>query len=294
MKILNFGSVNIDNCYRVREFVRAGETISALEVTRHAGGKGFNQSVALARAGAQVCHAGCIGEDGIFLKNMLDAAGVDAGLLRISGVPTGNAIIQINARGENCIILYTGANGCVTAEYAEEVFRNFSSGDVLLIQNEISCLEYIVKRAVEKGMRIAFNPSPMNSGVSMAMLEAADWLFVNQLEAEEICGAQGRENCLRLLGERFPRTAVIMTLGGDGVVYRDEKQRLSHGIYPVRALDTTGAGDTFTGFFLAAVLSGGSVEYALEIASKAAAISVTRPGAAESIPTMQEVLSYAF
>lgn len=294
MKILNFGSVNIDNCYQVREFVRAGETISALEVTRHAGGKGFNQSVALARAGAQVCHAGCIGEDGIFLKNMLDAAGVDAGLLRISGVPTGNAIIQINARGENCIILYTGANGCVTAEYAEEIFQNFSSGDVLLIQNEISCLEYIVKRAVEKGMRIAFNPSPMNSGVSMAMLEAADWLFVNQLEAEEICGTQGRENCLRLLGERFPRTAVIMTLGGDGVVYRDEKQRLSHGIYPVRALDTTGAGDTFTGFFLAAVLSGGSVEYALEIASKAAAISVTRPGAAESIPTMQEVLSCAF
>ena len=87
----------------------------------------------------------------------------------------------------------------------------------------------------------------------------------------------------------FPHTAVIMTLGGDGVVYRDENSLLSHGIYKVSTLDTTGAGDTFTGFFLASVLAGHSAEYALETASKAAAISVTRPGAAESIPTMKEV-----
>lgn len=290
--ILNFGSVNIDNCYQVRDFVRAGETISALEVTRHAGGKGFNQSVALARAGAKVCHAGCIGEDGLFLRDMLRAAGVDTDFLRVTDTPTGNAIIQVNSRGENCIILYTGANGSVTKDFADEVLKRFGPEDLLLIQNEISSLPYIIDKAKEKGMRIAFNPSPMNSGVTREMLGAADWLFVNQVEASEITGAEGRENCLRALCEMFPRTAIIMTLGGDGVVYRDEKQSLSHGIYPVNTLDTTGAGDTFTGFFLGALASGGSVEYALELASKAAAISVTRSGAAESIPTLDEVLQF--
>ena len=290
--ILNFGSVNIDNCYQVREFVRAGETISALEVTRHAGGKGFNQSVALARAGAKVCHAGCIGEDGLFLRDMLRAAGVDTDYLRVTDTPTGNAIIQVNSRGENCIILYTGANGSVTKDFADEVLERFGPEDLLLIQNEISSLPYIIDKAKEKGMRIAFNPSPMNSGVTQEMLGAADWLFVNQVEASEITGAEGRENCLRALSALFPHTAVIMTLGSDGVVYRDEKQSLSHGIYPVNTLDTTGAGDTFTGFFLGALASGGSVEYALELASKAAAISVTRHGAAESIPTLNEVLQF--
>ena len=149
--ILNFGSVNIDNCYQVRDFVRAGETISALEVTRHAGGKGFNQSVALARAGAKVCHAGCIGEDGLFLRDMLHAEGVDTDFLRVTDSPTGNAIIQVNARGENCIILYTGANGCVTEDYADEVFSRFGPDDVLLVQNEISSLPYIIEKAREKG-----------------------------------------------------------------------------------------------------------------------------------------------
>lgn len=290
--ILNFGSVNIDNCYQVRDFVRAGETISALEVTRHAGGKGFNQSVALARAGAKVCHAGCIGEDGLFLRDMLRAAGVDTDYLRVTDTPTGNAIIQVNSRGENCIILYTGANGSVTKDFADEVLERFGPEDLLLIQNEISSLPYIIDKAKEKGMRIAFNPSPMNSGVTQEMLGAADWLFVNQVEASEITGAEGRENCLRALSALFPHTAVIMTLGSDGVVYRDEKQSLSHGIYPVNTLDTTGAGDTFTGFFLGALASGGSVEYALELASKAATISVTRHGAAESIPTLNEVLQF--
>ena len=236
--ILNFGSVNIDNCYQVRDFVRAGETISALEVTRHAGGKGFNQSVALARAGAKVCHAGCIGEDGLFLRDMLRAAGVDTDYLRVTDTPTGNAIIQVNSRGENCIILYTGANGSVTKDFADEVLERFGPEDLLLIQNEISSLPYIIDKAKEKGMRIAFNPSPMNSGVTQEMLGAADWLFVNQVEASEITGAEGRENCLRALSALFPHTAVIMTLGSDGVVYRDEKQSLSHGIYPVNTLDT--------------------------------------------------------
>ncbi len=289
MKVLNFGSINIDNCYQVREFVRAGETISADAVTRHSGGKGFNQSVALARAGQEVYHAGCIGSDGIFLREMLDREGVKTELIKVVDVPTGNAIIQVNSHGNNCIILYSGANACVTEEYVNSVFENFSAGDVLLIQNEISSLSYIIDKAAEIGMKIAFNPSPMNEGISLDMLKKATWLFVNQVEAAEITGKEDRDGTIEALAELLPETAVVMTLGEDGAVYRDKDLLTSHGIYHVSTVDTTGAGDTFTGFFLASVLQGRSVEQALKEASKAAAISVTRPGAAESIPTFTEL-----
>lgn len=289
MKILNFGSINIDNCYQVREFVRAGETISADAVKRHAGGKGFNQSVALARAGAEVYHAGCIGEDGLFLRDMLEQEGVKTELIKTVDAPTGNAVIQVNSYGNNCIILFSGANARVTEAYADTVFENFSSDDVLLIQNEISCLKYIVDKAAAIGMKIAFNPSPMNEGVSLDMLKKASWLFVNQVEAAEITGKEDRDETMEALAKLLPETAVIMTLGEDGAVYRDKALRTSHGIYPVPPVDTTGAGDTFTGFFLASVLKGQGVDRALETASKAAAISVTRPGAAESIPRLEEL-----
>lgn len=294
MKLLNFGSINIDNCYRVKEFVRAGETISAEAVERHAGGKGFNQSVALARAGAEVYHAGCIGQDGLFLREMLAREGVKTELIRVAELPTGNAIIQVNSRGNNCILLYSGANGCVTEEYADRVLESFGPGDVLLLQNEISCLPYIIQTAVRKGMRIAWNPSPMNDGIRLPMLQAASWLFVNQVEAAEITGIEDREAGMEALIKLLPQTAILMTLGEDGAVYKDGSGLFRHGIYPVDTVDTTGAGDTFTGFFLASLLRGESAGRALETASKAAALSVTRPGAAESIPTREELSAFRF
>lgn len=292
MKILNFGSINIDNTYAVADFVRAGETISALNVERHAGGKGFNQSVALARAGAAVYHAGAVGDDGSFLISLLSGQGIDTSFIKRSSLPTGNAIIQVSCSGNNCIILYSGANGDIDEAFADSVLSGFSSGDVLVLQNEISCLEYIIRRASEIGMRIAFNPSPFNEKITSDMLSKATWLFVNEVEAEAICGSASPEDTLASLSARFPSSEIILTLGSEGAMYSCNSLTLSHGIFPVSAVDTTGAGDTFTGFFLASRLRGETAGKSLALASAASAVAVTKPGAAEAVPSLAEAKQF--
>ena len=159
MKILNIGSLNIDDVYSVEHFVRAGETISSTSYDRFCGGKGLNQSIALANAGAEASHAGAIGSDGQILKERLEQAGVDTSLIRISTTPTGRAIIQVVPEGENSIILFKGANHCLNAEDINSMLENFAAGDILLLQNEINNIDLIIKEAYNKGMRIALNPA---------------------------------------------------------------------------------------------------------------------------------------
>ena len=289
MKVLNFGSINIDITYQVKDFVQAGETISSSSVTRHSGGKGFNQSLALARAGIHVYHAGCIGSDGLFLKEELEQCGVNTEYLKLVDSATGNAIIQVNSKGNNCIILYAGANHCVTEQDIDAVLQNFCPGDVLLIQNEINNLEYLVDKAYAKGMKIAVNPSPYNESITENILKKSSWLLINQVEAQSISGHTKYDQALSYLAKLCPDSTIIMTLGSEGVMCMDNGRIISHTAYKVNAVDTTGAGDTFTGYYLAAVLNGGTQERALELASKAASLSVQKPGAAESIPSMEQV-----
>lgn len=289
MKFLNFGSLNIDFTYQVKDFVRKGETISSSSVNKHAGGKGFNQSIALSRAGAQVYHAGCIGEDGLFLRDMLEASGVNTAYLKVLDVPTGNAIIQVDSSGDNCILLYAGANHCITEEYIDLVLDNFGRDDVLVIQNEINSLEYLVDRAYEKGLRIAVNPSPINSNVTENILKKASWILVNQGEAEALAGVTGKDACIARLAELYPGSTLVMTLGASGVVCWENGALFSQAAYKTQVVDTTGAGDTFTGFYLAEVLNGSTQEEALRTASAAASLSISKCGAAESIPSMAEV-----
>lgn len=289
MKFLNFGSLNIDFTYQVKDFVRKGETVSSSSVSKHAGGKGFNQSIALSRAGAQVYHAGCIGGDGLFLRDMLEASGVNTAYLKVLDVPTGNAIIQVDSSGDNCILLYAGANHCITEEYIDLVLSNFGRDDVLVMQNEINSLEYLADRAYEKGLRIAVNPSPINSNVTENILKKASWILVNQGEAEALAGVTGKDACIAKLAELYPGSTLVMTLGASGVVCWENGAVFSQAAYKTQVVDTTGAGDTFTGFYLAEILSGSSQEEALRTASAAASISISKCGAAESIPSMAEV-----
>ena len=166
MKVLCFGSLNIDYTYRVPHFVHKGETLSSESLEVFSGGKGLNQSVALAKAGVDTYHAGVIGEDGMFLVKVLQEAGVHTELIKIrSDVRTGNAIIQNDHEGDNCILLYGGANQAVTEKQVDETIEKFEKGDFLLIQNEINELSYIVQKAHEKQMKIVLNPSPMNEKI---------------------------------------------------------------------------------------------------------------------------------
>lgn len=270
--------------------------MAAGELNTFCGGKGLNQSIALARAGAQVYHAGAVGQaDGGMLVDALEHSGVDCKLVRRLPCPTGHAIIQVNAQGENCILLFGGANQQITREQIDETLSFFAPGDILVLQNEISELGYLMEAAGKVGLTIVFNPSPMSPALLEMPLSYVRYFLLNEVEARDICGEEvPEEQYPQLLLKKYPESRVVLTLGSRGCIYQDKSRRLSVAAKKVKAVDTTAAGDTFSGFFIAGIAAGEPLEQALEEATKAAAISVSRKGASVSIPTREEVLRAEF
>ena len=292
MKIVCLGSLNIDRVYTVEEIVREGATISASGYAEFAGGKGMNQSVALGRAGADVAHLGCIGTDGLWLKGLLEEAGVCTRDLSTGSVNTGHAVIQVDRKGKNCIIVVPGANGTVTEDQVRFCLDRFSPGDLLLMQNETSSIPFAMNLAREKGMKIAFNPSPVTEAMLSYPLELVDYLILNETEGGLLSGMSADsdpEQMLSALLNRYPDATVILTLGSSGVIAGCREHRWHHSAYRVTPVDTTAAGDTFCGFLLAALSRELPMDAALEAASRAASLAVTRSGAVPSIPTWQEM-----
>ena len=292
MKILNFGSLNIDYVYQVDHFVREGETISSDSLEIFCGGKGLNQSLALSKSGVKVWHAGAVGElDGGILTQQLEQFGIDTRNIKRLKSKTGHAIIQKNQDGQNGILLYGGANQEITRDQVDEVLSEFGEGDFLILQNEINEVGYIMEQAYGKRMRIVLNPSPMNRKIWTYPLHYVEFFILNEIEAGDICqkSGSGRE-LLNQLAEKFPKAKILLTLGQDGSLYIDGQQVFEQEIYPVHVVDTTGAGDTFTGYFIGGLALGESPEQALDHAAKAASIAVSRAGAAPSIPARDEVM----
>jgi len=286
MRVLNFGSLNIDNVFAVQEFVRPGETLAAKSFSRGAGGKGLNQSIALARAGVSVSHAGKIGPDGIFLKETLSADGVDVSFVDVSPNEfTGSAMIQVSSSGENCIILYGGANQNISRSQIERAFETFSSEDILLIQNEINSLDLIMHKAAEKGMRIFFNPAPMTDNVFELPLNLVDTFIVNEIEGAML--ARSEDDVLQVLRQKYSNSNILLTLGSRGAFYLakgEVKPVFSPACKVEKVVDTTAAGDTFTGYFISGIIRGLSPADALLLASQAAALCISAPGASSSLP----------
>lgn len=291
MKVLNFGSLNIDMVYSVDHVVRPGETTASAELRYFCGGKGLNQSVALARAGMEVCHAGCVGADGGRLISLLRDNGVDTLLVTKSESPSGHAIIQVDRDGQNSILLFGGANMEITPEQIENAVGNFSAGGRLFLQNEINGISEIIGAAHERGLEIVFNPSPFGAEILSYPLENIDWFVVNETEAEELTGETEPEKILGAFSQKFPRASVLLTLGADGAFCRTKYGTFYCKIFSVPVVDTTAAGDTFLGFFFA-MLERFGAERALKIASAASAVAVSRPGASASIPTLDEVKKF--
>ena len=290
MAILNFGSINIDYVYRVKQIARPGETIDSLSLATFAGGKGENQSVAMARAGVPVVHLGRIGPEGAWLLDKLGKEGVDTRLIVRGDQPTGHALIQVAESGENAIVLFGGANREIRARDIDTALAGFSPGDWLLTQNETSHVAFALGRAHDRGLKVCFNPAPFGEEVRQYPLAAVDVLFVNETEAAGLLGKREWQDAdLAGLAVRFPSAELVVTLGARGVSYRSSSQELTVAGEPVTAVDTTAAGDTFIGYFLACRSKGLAAEEALRIANKAAAICVSRPGAMDSIPAWKEV-----
>ena len=289
MKALNFGSLNLDYVYQVDHFVRPGETLDALRQTVNPGGKGLNQSVALAKAGGSVWHAGCVGQGGGMLRQALESYGVDTAYLRETETLQGNAVIQVDRSGQNCILLYGGSNRCLTEAQISETIAQFSPGDWLILQNETNLLPELVDAGFTKGMRVVLNPSPYNESIAQVDLSKVSWLLVNEVEAKQCSGTDEPEKVWAYLHERYPSLSLLVTLGGDGSAAFTGTERVRQAAFPVKAVDTTAAGDTFTGYFIAGLMEKRPLAECLRRASMAAAVSVTRPGAAPSIPEKEEV-----
>ena len=291
-KALCFGSLNIDYVYEVDHFVRAGETLSSATLSVYTGGKGLNQSCALSRAGLEVYHAGRIGLDGAFLLEELKKSNVDTSFVKIAESPrTGNAIIQRDSTGGNCILLYGGANRAITEEQIRTVFNHFTAGDYLILQNEINGLDSILRMGKEHSMITVLNPSPVDETLTGELLDMADWLILNEVEAAALTKttSDDEDTLVQSLREHFPQNSFVLTLGSRGSCAWNKRRRYHQDAFPVAAVDTTAAGDTFTGYFVAGLELGFDLPRCLEIASRAAAIAVSRHGAAPSIPWMSEV-----
>ena len=285
MSVFNLGSLNIDRVYRTNHFVRPGETITSSSYAEFAGGKGLNQSIALARAGADVIHIGKIGQDGISLKNLLEQNNVNTQNIFVTDKPSGHAIIQVDDHGENAIVLYGGANQAITSNEIQLGLKSAQTGDWLLLQNETNRIKEAIHLGAERGLKIVFNPAPMEKEVSSLPFQDISWLIVNELEGEMISGEKTPKKIAQNILNRFPDISIVVTRGAKGVYFANNSNEFSLPAEKVPVIDTTGAGDTFIGFFIAELSDNKPVKDSLIIASKAAAACVSKPGAANSIPS---------
>ena len=290
MNFAVFGSMNIDKVYSLSHLPETGETLTCTEYSLHVGGKGLNQSVSLKKAGADVFMSGCTGSDGGFLLDFLNKNGVDTHLCLMTDGFSGHAVIEVDPDGQNQMILFAGANREITEGYCDSVLSELETGDLVLMQYETSCVEYMAKAAHEKGVKTAFNPSPFVEELKSFDYSVIDYLVLNESEGQSITGIADSEETARALAKRVAKGgAVILTLGADGAVFADENNFIRVPAFKVCAVDTTGAGDTFTGYSLFALMNGETPEAALTKAAAASALAVMKTGAAETIPEKEAV-----
>lgn len=253
------------------------------------GGKGLNQSIALSRAGVNVYHAGKIGKDGQPLLEKLKEENVDVSLISVGSYPTGHAIIQVTRSGENSIIVEGGANRTLDEADIDRLVNSLHDEDWLLLQNETNCIDKIFERIIDHSCTVEFNPAPMTAEIERLPLDRVDILVVNEIEGAELSKKSEPTAILDSLVEKYPKSKIVLTMGKRGALYADRSKRVYQDGYQVKANDTTAAGDTFVGFFVATHSRGYPVEESLQIACRASSICVTRKGAAVSIPSFDEV-----
>lgn len=292
MTIINFGSINIDHVYQVPHFVQPGETLASNSYQKLLGGKGANQSIALAKAGTDVNHVGLINESDFAFKQTLIREGVNCKHVKGTEVASGHAIIQVSDSGENSIVLFAGANHEIDQALVNQALADATNEDWVLLQNETSAIADVMRTAKDKGMKVAFNPAPMTDSVKQLPLELVDLLIVNEVEAEALTGHTDLEDIEKYCQENLDGCEVIVTLGSKGAKLLRANDSVFASAFKVDAVDTTAAGDTFIGFFLSAYVSGVDAEQCIKQACAASAIAVTRLGAAQSIPSQEEVLAF--
>jgi len=289
-RVLCFGSLNLDYVYSVEHFAKPGETVSADAFAVFEGGKGLNQAVAAALAGSEVSMAGAVGDDGRRLVDALRALGADTSFVSVKPGRTGHAIIEKEDSGANRIIIYGGANFKIDEDDARKAVGAFSRGDFIMLQNEINLTPFVMTEAKKRGMRVVFNPSPVTRELMSYPLEAVDIFILNEIEISAFSDKTDYRDALDDMCGKFPHAEVVLTVGRDGSYYCGTDCGLCHvAAYDVEAVDTTAAGDTFTGYLVSSLAGGSSMEAAVQRATAAAALAVMKNGAMPSIPCRDSV-----
>ena len=291
MKVLNFGSLNIDNVYRVHEIASPEESISAISYSKFSGGKGLNQSIAFSNTGKTIYHAGMIGVGGDMLLEELDRNRVNTKYIKKSEEKCGHTIIQVDDNGQNCIICFPGSNHLIEKDYIDEVLDGFCSGDWMILQNEISNIDYIIEKAYERGMKIMLNVSPITQEVFKLNYDMVTVLMLNEIEGQSLCGieTEDRDILINALSQKYNQSQIVLTLGKNGVMYKYKEESYYQESIDAEIVDTTAAGDTFTGYFLYGLIENIGIAKALKLASIASSITISRKGAAISIPKIDEI-----
>ena len=289
MAIWNLGSINADMVYALPHMPAPGETLAADSLDQGLGGKGANMSVAAARAGSHCCHIGAVGPEGKWAVGRLTEYGVDTRHINSGDVPTGHAIIAVDKAGENSIILFPGANRTITEDQLGQALSAANAGDILVMQNETNMQAEAAKMGRELGLRVAYAAAPFDAEAVQAVLPYLDLLFLNEVEAQQLTEATGKTPGALGIAD------VIVTLGAKGARHFAADGTVSDvPALPVKPVDTTGAGDTFTGYVLSGLDRGLPMAQAMAQAARAGALMVTRNGAADAIPDLKEVQDATF
>ncbi len=296
-EVLVVGSINMDLVVRTARLPDPGETVSGKSFATIPGGKGANQAVAAARLGARTAMIGCVGDDsfGAELRRVLDADGIDCRAVRaVAGVPTGVALIEVDDAGRNHIVVVPGGNGHLSPADVQAHDALLASARAVVLQLEVplDTVLFTAARARALGKLVVLNPAPAQP-LPQELLASVDYLVPNELEASGLTGVRvdspaAAAEAAQRLRAHGPGN-VIVTLGAAGVLSAGEGGTRHHPARPVKAVDSTAAGDTFIGGLCAALVQGRSLDQAIAFAQAAAAISVTRPGAQTSIPRREEV-----
>jgi len=289
MKILNYGSLNIDYVYNVDSLVKPGTTKADKGLKVMSGGKGLNQSVAIAKAGySNIYHAGNIGRNGEFLKLTLLEHNIKINFIEKSKADTGHAIVQISDEGEHTIIVHGGSNYCNDIDVMNRVIKEFAEGDILLVQNEINDVKHIIEKAYDRKMRIFLNPASFHETVYTFDLDKVDTLILNEQELYQLTKCYDFHEAINML--KAHRLNIVVTLGEKGGKYfTQDMKEYTYQSYGVDVVDTTAVGDAFVGYFVAGMASGDSIKNVLDRSSKAGALAATIEGSAISIPNGKDV-----
>lgn len=296
--ILVVGSINMDIVFGVQSIPRPGETVLAGSTRKSPGGKGANQAVAAAKLGGDVIMLGCIGKDenGVVLKESMQCAGVNTDYLLETGeADTSCAYICVSDAGENCIVVDSSANMRVTPAYLDANEKLFAQAEYCILQMEIPAesVKHAIKLCKQYGVKVILNPSPLSS-FEESLLEGADYVIPNEVEAAGLLHVNGLEEVTPekwfALMQRYRIRHVVMTAGKLGAYHYEASGTVEE--YPTKAqkaVDTTGAGDTFLGAFAASLSAGKPHGDAIRFANRASGIAVTRSGAQNAMPTLEEV-----